>query len=120
MNNNFNQIKKHFSRILREYRIKNQLSHQQVIDYLASNQIQKIKSKTLYSWENGQSLPNTYTFLQLCRLYHIEDILETFQFYYIPQESNPFKSLSYHEQLLLLAYRSHPEMHLAIKRLLEL
>ena len=120
MESNNTIIKKQFSRILQEYRLKNELSRQQVIDYLVQNQIQNIRPKTFYSWENGQTLPCTYTFLQLCRLYHIEDILNVFELYYIPQENNPLSNLSHHEKELLLAYRSHPEMHFAVQRLLGL
>lgn len=110
--------KYHISQVLKKCRIENHLSLNDVISYLSNNNIQKIQSSTLYSWENGQSLPNIDTFLNLCKLYHIQDILYTFSYDNAQTEQHLLNSLSYHEQKMILSYRSNPLMHDAIQKLL--
>lgn len=120
MNHLTTQFKSRMGRILKEYRIKNGLSYEMVMHYLKEHDFQTVKLTTLYSWENGQSMPNVYTFLQLCRLYHIDDILRTFELHYIPQGNQPLQNLSCKERELLIAYRQQPVMHPAVDRLLNL
>ena len=114
------QFKNRMGRILKEYRIKNNLSRESVMNYLKEQGFQNIRPTTLYSWENGQSMPNVYTFLQLCRLYHIDDILRVFELHYIPLGNQLLQNLSGKERELLLAYRQQPSMHPAVDRLLNL
>lgn len=58
---------------LRELRNSKGFTQQQVADSLG------LKNKsTLGSWEVGKSEPDAYTFLKLCRLYGINNILEEF------------------------------------------
>lgn len=120
MNHLTYEFKHRMGKILKEYRIKNELTHEMVINYLTEHGFQSIRLTTLYSWENGQSMPNVYTFLQLCRLYHIEDILRVFELHYIPLGNELFNSLSGKERELLIAYRGQPSMHPAVDRLLNL
>ncbi|MBO4998697.1 MAG: helix-turn-helix transcriptional regulator [Lachnospira sp.] len=120
MNHLTYQFKQRMGKILKEYRLKNGLSHEMVMNYLSEHGFQSVRPTTLYSWENGQSMPNVYTFLQLCRLYHIEDILRTFELHYIPIGNEPFHNLSSKEKELLIAYRGQPSMHPAVDRLLNL
>lgn len=48
-----------------------------VYNFLAENNINSA-IKTIYGWENDFSYPGINTFLLLCKLYGIKDILETF------------------------------------------
>lgn len=114
------QFKNRMGRILKEYRLKNNLSLESVMNYLREQGVQNVRPTTLYSWENGQSMPNVYTFLQLCRLYHIDDILRVFELHYIPLGNQLLQNLSGKERELLLAYRQQPSMHPAVDRLLNL
>lgn len=105
-------------KIIKSIRIKNGISPDDVIDYLNSKNIQSISVSTLYSWENGNSLPNTVTFLALCSLYGIDNFPETFEWigarrYY------PVYKITESEYEMILKYRAQPNMHLAIKKILE-
>ena len=106
--------------ILKEYRLKNELSVSDVISYLAKQGVQNIHESAYYNWEQGLSLPNTCTFLHLCRLYQIYDILTTFHIPLPDTCDDIFRCLTRDEYVLLLAYRLHPEMHLAVQQLLNL
>ena len=56
---------------LRELRNNKGFTQQHVADQLG------LKNKsTLGSWEVGKSEPDAFTFLKLCRLYVVENILE--------------------------------------------
>lgn len=58
---------------LRELRNNKGFTQQHVADQLG------LKNKsTLGSWEVGKSEPDAFTFLKLCRLYGVENILEEF------------------------------------------
>ena len=58
---------------LRELRNNQGFTQQHVADQLG------LKNKsTLGSWEVGKSEPDAFTFLKLCRLYGVENILEEF------------------------------------------
>ena len=58
---------------LRELRNSKGFTQQQVADRLG------LKNKsTLGSWEVGKSEPDAFTFLKLCRLYGVDNILEEF------------------------------------------
>ncbi len=107
-----------FGRIIKSIRHKNGLSVEQVIDYLETNDIQSISQSTLYSWENGSSIPNAITLLALCNLYSIDNLLDTFQWvggkHYYPA----FK-ITESEYELILKYRARPNMHPAIKKILD-
>ena len=48
-----------------------------VYNFLAENNINSA-IKTIYGWEHDFSYPSINTFLLLCKLYGINDILETF------------------------------------------
>lgn len=58
---------------LRELRNKSKMTQQEVSDLIG------LKNKsTLGSWEVGKSEPDAMTFLKLCQIYEIEDILFEF------------------------------------------
>lgn len=98
------------ARALRYYRKLNNLSVDEVSDYLNAQNI-PAKSKTIYGWENGNSQPNADTLMTLCRYYHIENILETFGYTVTtPQKSDAAAILTKEERMLLNAYHAHPDM----------
>lgn len=108
------------ARALRYYRKLNNLSVDEVSDYLNAQNI-PAKSKTIYGWENGNSQPNADTLMTLCGYYHIENILETFGYSAAPSdETETATILTREERMLLEAYHTHPDMKKAVRRLLEL
>ena len=108
------------ARALRYYRKLNNLSVDDVSDYLNAPNI-PAKSKTIYGWENGNSQPNADTLMTLCGYYHIENILETFGYSTAQSdETETATILTREERMLLEAYHTHPDMKKAVRRLLEL
>lgn len=101
---------------LRYYRKLNNLSVAEVSDILRKHNI-NAATKTIYGWENGQSQPDADTFMLLCEIYNIDNILETFG--YIEGDKEQL-ILTDNEKELIKSYRNHPEMHDAINRLLEM
>lgn len=63
--------------ILRSLRIKNDLSAEEVIERLHKKGI-NINSKTLYGYEQGVSTPRVNTFIALCDIYGVNDIMGEF------------------------------------------
>ncbi len=101
---------------LKYYRKLNNLSVAEVSEILRKHNI-NTAVKTIYGWENGQSQPDADTFMLLCEIYNIENILETFG--YIEGDKEQL-ILSEDEKKLIMHFREHPEMHEAIRRLLEM
>jgi predicted transcriptional regulator len=62
---------------LRQLRESEGLAVKDVIDMLCGRGI-KISPKTLYSWEVGRAQPDADTFMMLCDIYMVEDILTEF------------------------------------------
>ena len=62
---------------LRESRISAGISVEQISDILTRKGY-KASIKTIYSWENGNSSPNTDALLEMCDIYKIDNILATF------------------------------------------
>lgn len=60
--------------LLKEYRGLCKLSTQEVVQQLSIKGI-ALSEKTLYGYENGVSLPNVPTFIALCDIYGIQDII---------------------------------------------
>jgi hypothetical protein len=65
------------AKTLRAYRHINGLSGSEVITKL-QNMGFKYTVKALYNWESGRSQPDCDTFIALCNIYGIEDILSAF------------------------------------------
>ena len=101
---------------LKYYRKYNNLSVAEVSEILKEHNV-NAAVKTIYGWENGQSQPDADTFMLLCEIYNIENILETFG--YKNSGTEPL-ILSDEEKILIKNYRSHPEMHEAVGKLLEM
>lgn len=102
------------SKVLKTYRKLNNYTVQEVVLKLEENNL-PVAVKTLYGWESGQTQPDADTLLVLCKIYKIENILETFGYTYDQEDLK----LSQEERLLIQKYREHPDMQPAIKRLLD-
>lgn len=100
---------KEFGLKLKEFRKKAGLTQQKVADQL------NIPSKaTVSSWEIGHSTPDAETMIKLLLLYHVDDYRNL-----IPNHEYPAE-FSQKERAVIYAYRAHPELHDAIKRMLEI
>ena len=102
--------------ILRYYRKVNNLSVSDVAKLLESEDT-IVAEKTIYGWENSQTQPDADNLLKLCKIYHIDNILSSFE--YLPEEDNPIR-LTEFEEKMVRHYRDHPEYQSAIKKLLNL
>ena len=69
--------KEEIAKVLKESRKKTGLSAKGGIEKLSLHDI-KVSPKTLYGWESGHSQPDADTFLLLCDIYGIEDIMLAF------------------------------------------
>ena len=118
MPNRNKETRYEIGRLLRHYRKECHMSIDDVADYLRRNNIQDVQPSTIYSWENGTYSPNTNVFLELCKLYHISEILYTFGYDSMPTERQLVNSLSSIEQHIILAYRSNKKMQEPIRLLL--
>lgn len=102
--------------MLKYYRKLRNMSVNDVASTLAENNV-NVATKTIYGWENGNTQPDADTLLLLCDIYEIDNILDTFG-YNVP-ETNPV-ILTEFEKELIRKYRSMPELHSAIHKLLDL
>lgn len=101
------------AKVLKETRKKNNLSVKDVSSKLGEHNL-VVAEKTIYGWESGQTQPDADTLLILCKIYNIDNILNTFGYSDEPQVFN----ITAHEKELILRYRQHTEMHNAIQTLL--
>ena len=85
------------------------------VSAMLSQRGHSISIKTLYGYEVGVSSPKISTFMTLCEIYGISDLLGEFGY---AQPSPPTLRLSAHEHELILAYRSRPDMQPAVDTLL--
>ena len=76
--------------------------------------------KTVNGWENGRSQPDAEILLQLCDIYKVDDILNTFMEIKRNIKSIVVKDtvLTSHERDLIVAYRNNPDIQIAVDRLL--
>ena len=63
---------------LKQSRIKAGLTVQEVSEKMIQSGYEKASTKTIYSWESGNSKPSPDYFLKLCDIYNISDILSCF------------------------------------------
>ncbi|MPN32031.1 hypothetical protein SDC9_179507 [bioreactor metagenome] len=84
------------SKYLRFYRKKSNLKGPDVIKILDDKGI-KISVKSLYNWETGRSQPDCDTFIKLCDIYGIKNIVPAFGF---DLASNPNNFITYKSKLL--------------------
>ncbi len=104
------------SRILKYHRKLNELSVQDVSYYL-ENHGKPAAPKTIYGWESGQTQPSADTLMFLCKLYHIDDVLNTFGY---TDKSDAPLNLSSKERELILSYRKQSSMRQAVNKLLDI
>ncbi len=104
------------ARVLKYYRKLNNFSVKDVSNMLNGVNL-SYAEKTIYAWETGRTQPDADTLLYLCRFYDIDNILDTFG--YTENSSIPLIPTDF-EKNLILAYRSRPELHSAIDKLLDL
>ncbi|MGN0153696.1 MAG: helix-turn-helix domain-containing protein [Lachnospiraceae bacterium] len=105
-------------RMLRYYRKARSYSVNQIVDILKEDYDISVSPKTVYGWENGQNQPSADTLLILCKIYNINDILDSLG-YEGPAEQAPL-ILSDEERELVLKYRSHKYFNSAIRKLLDI
>lgn len=71
--------------------------------------------KTVNAWENNRGQPDAEILIQLCDIYHVDNILKEFS------NNNPdLIVLSEHEEKLIIAYRNNEDMQPAVDRLLKI
>lgn len=109
---------KAFGKKLRELRVFHGYTQQQVADLL------KLKNKsTLGNWEIGNSEPDAMTFLQLCKIYKVDDILLEFTGEPLKEQSNKLNdtsNITEHEKEILRSYRQHSEHKKTIDKILDI
>lgn len=103
------------SKVLKTYRKLNHYSVNDVVLKLEDNNL-PVAPKTVYGWESGQTQPDADTLLVLCKIYKIDNILNTFGY----EHNSDDLLLSEEERNLILQYRNHEEMQPAVKRLLNM
>lgn len=103
------------AKVLKEYRKLNHYSVEDVVIKLKDHNL-PFAVKTVYGWESGQTQPDADTLLVLCKIYKIDNILETFGY---EVSSSPFY-LSEEERCLVERYRINPHMQPAIKKILDM
>ncbi len=91
---------------LKQLREKNGLSVKEVIQKLSSNGI-KISLKTLYAWESGRNQPDADTFMVLCDIYEVKNVMDTFGYKKCPSPAASIPpEFPNEEKRLLLHFRS--------------
>lgn len=105
-------------RMLRYYRKAQHYSVQQVVDKLKKEYSVSISPKTIYGWETSQNQPSADMLLTLCKIYQINNILESLG--YESTKEQPPLILSAEERELVLKYRSHKYLNSAIRKLLDM
>lgn len=83
--------------LLKSKRKELKLSVKQVVDSLKNYNI-SISEKTLYGWENNYRQPDVDTFLILCAIYQISNVLD----YFLNEQT---KDYSTKESILIKKYR---------------
>lgn len=96
---------------LQELRKKNGLTQKDVYERLGVSQ------STFSSWEIGKSEPDAMTFLELCDIYNVNDIISEFTETQRIVETFPLNNI---EKEVIIAYRKHPELQPAINKMLDI
>lgn len=71
------KAKKAIANVLKQRRKELNMTIEDVVKELSYRGI-NIKDVTLYGYENAVSSPNVNTFIALCAIYHIENVMEYF------------------------------------------
>lgn len=98
-------LRKKIGHLLKERRKELGLSVQEVADRLLNSGIE-IAAKSIYNWEAGTRQPDADTFIYLCGIYKIDNILD----YFKPDgEVKSYSSYTPQEQTLIKKYRALDE-----------
>lgn len=101
------------SKVLKAYRKLNHYTVNDVVLRLGDNNL-PVAAKTVYGWESGQTQPDADTLLVLCKIYKIDNILETFGY----DDTEEELLLSEEERQIIRKYRENTSMQPAVKKLL--
>lgn len=102
--------------MLKKYRKLNALSVHDVVLQLQEHYGVKVAEKTVYGWESNQAHPTCDVFVALCDIYKINNIPDVFS---NNKESKGFP-ITPEERQIIEKYRSMPELHDVIKRILKM
>lgn len=89
--------KSEIAELLRKYRQRSDMTGNEVIEKLKEKGI-AYKVKALYNWEAGRSQPDCDTFIALCDIYGMKDILSVFG--YKPGNDAADRQLTCKEELM--------------------
>ncbi len=109
---------KSIGRTLRYYRKAAQLTIADVIEIFRTEYDIHYTNKAIYSWESGQSQPSADTFLILCKMYDIHNIIESME-YVCKTEKTPL-ILTENEEKIILQYRKNKNLRPAINKLFDI
>ena len=106
--------KEQVASLIRDKRHEKKLTGEEVVQKLRSSGI-NISAKTLWGYENGTSSPSVSTFLALCRIYEIENIIDEAN-----AKPTTDKGITARERTLLDYFRkASPELQDAALRMLQ-
>lgn len=105
-------------RMLRYYRKANSFSVQQVVNKLKNEYEISLSPKTIYGWENGQNQPSADNLLVLCKMYKINNILDSLGYEGSPEQAPLI--LTPEEKEIIIKYRSRKYFNSAIRKLLDI
>lgn len=107
--------KKQIADLLKDMRLEKDLKGPEVVRLLKQRFDIELSDKTLYGYENGVSSPNIPTFLALCDIYEIEDVLGALE------KTKPHRrTLSPTEERLIKYFKAaSPELQEAALRMLQ-
>ncbi|MBO5088330.1 MAG: helix-turn-helix transcriptional regulator [Lachnospiraceae bacterium] len=103
---------------LRYYRKTAKLSVNDVIDKFANEYDIEYTNKAVYGWESGQNQPPADTFLILCKMYNVTNIVESMG--YVSKNGRSPLILTEKEEALVEQYRSNKKMQAAVDKLLDI
>ena len=105
-------------RMLRYYRKANLYSVNYVVDRLKIDYDITVSPKTIYGWENSQNQPSADLLLMLCKIYKINNILESLGYEGVPEQAPLI--LTPEEREIIIKYRSRKYFNSAIRKLLDI
>lgn len=103
---------------LKHYRKAAKLSVNEVVEKFERDYDIIYTNKAVYGWESGQNQPPADTFLILCKMYNITNIVESMG--YITSKNREPLLLSEQEEEIIMKYRSNKKLHPAIHKLLDI
>ena len=96
-------FKKNFASTLKRLRINSGLTAEQVGEQIGKS------GKTVNGWENGRSQPDGDTFLKLCDIYKVKDIMQEFE-YTVNSAKQKKQSVDVQKESLLKNYEALNEI----------